>query len=141
MSVTSPRNAPVQSGSRPKLTVTRLEVVFVMPPPLALIFSVNEPKAAFVAALSVRMEVPGGVSAAGEDCAVTPNGRGSTASATWEVNPFSGVIEIGIRGGAERENGSARRGQRRRGELRSHPERQGFHGQCHLGSESVQRSH
>src|ERR1035438_3030449 len=93
MSVTSPRNAPVQSGSRPKLTVTLLEVVFVMPPPLALIFSVNEPKAAFVAALSVRMEVPGGMTVGGQNCAVTPNGSVSTASATWEVNPFSAVIE------------------------------------------------
>ena len=72
----------MHSGSRPKLTVTLLEVVFVIPPPLALMFSVNEPKAAFVAALRVRIEVPGGVSVVGENCAVTPNGRVSTANVT-----------------------------------------------------------
>src|SRR5450756_755989 len=79
MSVTWPWNAPVQIGSRPKLTVTLLEVVFVMPPPLALMFSVKVPNCAFVAALRLRMEVPGGISVGGENCAVTPDGRTPTA--------------------------------------------------------------
>jgi hypothetical protein len=36
------------------------------------------PKAALLAALSLRMEVPGGVSVSGENCAVTPDGRALT---------------------------------------------------------------
>ena len=48
-----PVNPPVQSGKSPKLTVTLLAVVFVMPPPAPVTFKVKAPTAALVVAVKV----------------------------------------------------------------------------------------
>jgi hypothetical protein len=75
------------------LTVTLLEVVLVMPPPMAVTFRVKEPKSAFEAALRLRTEVPGRFSVWGLNWAVTPEGKAPTDNVTLVANPSKGAIE------------------------------------------------
>lgn len=78
------------------LTVKAIVVVWVMPPPLAVMVTVDVPVAAVLLAVKVRVELPlpGAAIVAGLNDAVTPEGRPETVSDTAELNPPLTLVEM-----------------------------------------------
>lgn len=77
------------------VTVKAIVVVWVTPPPLAVMVTVAVPVAAVLLAVKVRVEFPppGAAMVTGLNDAVTPEGRPATVSDTAELNPPLTLVE------------------------------------------------
>ena len=88
--------APKQVGNSPNCTVTMLEVMFVMPPPMPVTFSGKAPAWRLAEAVSARTVVEGKpleagmtLTGLGKKLAVTPAGRLLTERVTLLEKPSS----------------------------------------------------
>src|SRR5258707_1413463 len=82
VSVTTPVNAPVQMGTSPKFTVSDACVLWLMPPPVAVIVNdCNAAAGASAAPSTYMVTTPDGVIVAGLNDAVTP--LGSPLALSW----------------------------------------------------------
>src|SRR5579872_900858 len=86
----------VKSGVAAALMVRAMVVVWVTPPPVAVMVTFAVPVVAVAPAVNVRVELPlpGAAMDAGLKAAVTPDGKPETVSETAELNPPLTVVEM-----------------------------------------------